>query len=198
VLPTFSLRIPIAAAIAATTLLAAGCGGGSPSSGGASSSAGPAGGPPQGFVADAYKYSRCMRQNGVSSFPDPKVTDTAGHQSIALMMNPTISGSPQFATASKACAGIMPAPSNSNAGGSPAQVAAHLKGMLSFATCMRKHQVASFPDPNSQGQITPSMLSGAGLNLHAPAVDAAARTCAPASDGQISQAAVQRAINGGP
>ena len=93
----------------------------------------------------------------------------------------------------------MPAPSNANAAGgqSPQQEAAHLKGVLGFADCMRSHHVASFPDPNTQGDLTQAMLVAAGINVHAPAVDAAASACVSASDGQITAADVAQAEAGG-
>ena len=192
----FHRRIPVASAIAATVLLAAGCGGANKPSSGTSAS-GAAAGQSSGIAA-AYKYSRCMRAHGVTSFQDPHVTSSAGHTSVGIMVNPSITGSPDFKSAQKACGGILPGPGNSNNGPSPAQQAAHLKGLLDFATCMRSHHVPSFPDPNAQGDITPAMLSAAGLNLHAPAVDSAAFACIPASNGVLTKAALNAAINGGP
>lgn len=188
------LRIPIVIAVAGTAVLVAGCGGaGKPSSSGSSA----AGIPPASIVSAAYKYSRCMRQHGVSSFPDPQVVNSAGQHGLSIHITPAIVGSPQFAVARTACKGIMPGAGNSNAGPSPQQVAAHLKGLVSFADCMRQHGVSSFPDPTAQGQFTLQMINAAGINLHAPAVRTAARGCVPASDGQIPAASVNQALNGG-
>ncbi|HWC87661.1 MAG TPA: hypothetical protein VG388_14070 [Solirubrobacteraceae bacterium] len=182
------LRTSLALASASAALLAAGCGETSPTSANA-------GGGPAGDAAAAYKFSRCMRQHGLPNFPDPKVINQPGHQGVGIHVTPATTGGPNFKTAQKACAGIMPGAGNGN-GPSAQERAAHLKGLLSFATCMRDHHVPGFPDPNTQGQITPQMLSAAGLNLHAPAVKAAAMTCVPASQGQVSAAAVAQAVNG--
>jgi hypothetical protein len=190
---TIHPRIAIALSIAGTALLAAGCGGATKGK----TPSGSAGAPPPNIIATAYKYSRCMRQNGVANFPDPQIVNSAGQHGLSIHMTPAISGSPQFATAQKACAGIMPGPGNGNGGPSPQQQAAHLKGVLGFATCMRSHHVPTFPDPDQQGQLTPQMLGAAGINVHAPAVDAAAKVCVSASDGQITAADVAAAESGG-
>jgi hypothetical protein len=191
---TAQLRPMIALAIAALALLAAGCGG----SGKAKTSSSAGGKPPASITAAAYKYSRCMREHGVSSFPDPQVVNSAGQHGLSIHIDPAITGSPDFISAQKSCAGIMPAPSNGNAGGqSPQQEAAHLKGVLGFATCMRSHHVANFPDPDTQGDLTPEMLTSAGINVHAPAVDAAASACVSSSNGQITASDVAQAESGG-
>jgi len=193
---TTQLRIPLTCAIAGTVVvLVAGCGGGgkpTPKAGAGS------GTPPKSIVSDAYKFSSCMRAHGVSGFPDPVVNSSPGHQSIGIRVDPAETGSPDFKSAQKACAGIMPGAGNGNGNGpSPAQEAAHVKGIIGFADCMRTHHVPTFPDPTSQGQLTPQMLSAAGIDLHAPAVIAAAKGCVPASDGQITAVQVAQALNGG-
>ena len=83
--------------------IAAGCGSNKPTtSTGAASSSNPA-------VA-AYAYARCMRSHGVTNFPDPKVSVSPGHASVAIAVNPSQTGSPKFKSADKACSGILPAP----------------------------------------------------------------------------------------
>jgi hypothetical protein len=67
---------------------------------------------------------------------------------------------------------------------------------LAFARCLRRHGLARFPDPNSQGQITRQMISAAGIDLHQPAVLSAAKACVGVTHGVITQADVDRAING--
>ncbi|HWF35201.1 MAG TPA: hypothetical protein VG295_07505 [Solirubrobacteraceae bacterium] len=182
------LRAPVALALAGTALLAAGCGGGTNTNTNA-------GNAPSDGVQAAYRFSGCMRQHGVTSFPDPVVHSSAGHQAVGIQVTPALTGSPQFKSAQKACQGIMPGP-NGN-GPSAQQTAAHVKGLISFAGCMRSHHVPTFPDPTAQGQITPPMLSAAGINLHAPAVKAAAFACVPASQGQLTQARVAQALGSG-
>jgi hypothetical protein len=136
-----------------------------------------------------------MRDHGVSSFPDPKVSSSGpGKQSLALVVSKSIVSSPQFQVARKACAGIIPEPN-------PAQQAAQQRqeaqGHLGFAHCMRSHGVTSFPDPDAQGQLDIQRVTAAGIDIHAPAVLAAAKACVPASGGTISAAAINSIASGG-
>jgi hypothetical protein len=67
------------------------------------------GGGPGGTVsaaqqANALKYSACMRQNGVPSFPDP-VFSNGGAQLKITNIDPN---SPQFVAAQKACQSLQP------------------------------------------------------------------------------------------
>lgn len=185
---TRRLRIPVVLAIAGSALLAAGCGSAKPPSAGTSSS------PPGDGISAAYKFSRCMRAHGVASFPDPVVHSSAGSTEVGIRVTPGLTGSPQFKSAQKACGGILPGPGSNNDGRSPQQIAVRVKGLVSFAGCMRTHHVPTFPDPTSQGQITPSMLSAAGIDLKAPAVRAAAIGCVPASEGQLTSAQITQAL----
>ena len=184
-------RVPLALASAAAALLVAGCGGTRPSAttGG--------GGPSGSGDRAAYTFSRCMRQHGVANFPDPIVTSSGNQHSVIVHITPAINGSPQFKTAQHACGPILGGPNSVDAGLSPQQVAARVKGRLGFATCMRAHQVPTFPDPTSQGQLNLTMVRAAGINLHAPAVVAAARACVSASGGQITAAQVAQATGSG-
>jgi hypothetical protein len=176
-------------ALTFTTLsvLIAGCGSSSPGGGSA-------GKPPQNIVAAAYKFSRCMRDHGVSNFPDPQIKSSNGGQQIAVRVVGS-AGSPAFKSATKACQGIMPAATTS-----PVQIAqqqhAREQDLVSFAQCLRSHGVPDFPDPTSQGQLTPAMVTGAGVDLHAPATLTAAKACIGASHGAITGADVERAVNG--
>jgi len=61
---------------------------------------------------------------------------------------------------------------------------------------MRDHEIPKFPDPTAQGQLTLKMLATAGVDLHAPAVISAAKSCLPSADGAITAQEVQRALNG--
>lgn len=188
------LRIPIVVATAGAALLIAGCGGGGKPTAGVGSGAG--GGPPKNFASAAYKYSACMREHGVTGFPDPKVINQPGHQAVGIRVTPALTSSPAFATARKACNWIMPDSGPSKVGPSPQQLQARVKGLIGFATCMRSHHVPTFPDPTTQGQLSLTMVHAAGIDLRAPAVQAAARACVPASQGQLTEAQVARALNG--
>jgi hypothetical protein len=183
----------VAIAIGAVTLCASGCGGSSPK---ASATSGASAGPHDGVNA-AFRFSSCMRDHGVTNFPDPNVVSKQGSQAVMLKITPAISESPRFKSAQHACQSILPAPTNAN----PAQVAqqqhAREQDLLAFARCLRAHGVAGFPDPTSQGQLTLQMVHAAGLDLHAPDVLPAARDCVGVTHGIITGADVERAINGG-
>src|ERR1700733_11046518 len=100
---------------------------------------------PQTFVTKAYEYSACMRNHGVTNFPDPKVTSNGNGQQIAIRaVGPT---TPGFKTATKACSGILPMPTKADLAAQAAQRHAQTQGLLSFARCMRGHGINGFPDP---------------------------------------------------
>jgi hypothetical protein len=183
--------IPLAATVTAA-LLVAGCGSASPPTTGTSNQS------LKDPVATAFKYSACMRQHGLPSFPDPRVTSSPGQQRIALEVPAGAASSPRFKTAQAACQEIMPGPSNGDLAAQAQQERAQKVGLLSFARCVRRHGVGNFPDPDSQGRLTQEMLSADGVDVHAPSVLAAARACISASDGQVNAAAIARAENGGP
>ena len=120
-------------------VLLAACGSGSSSSDpppaqggtGASSGTGQAG---------IAQFAQCMRQNGVTNFPDPQ----NGH----FVMGGGIQNNPHFQSAIQACQhflGPSGIGSGSNSQGQSAQ--------LAFAKCMQTHGVPSFPDPQPGGAI---------------------------------------------
>lgn len=176
----------VLAAIAGIALVVAGCGGGSSSTG-----PGPS---PATFTAAAFKYAGCMRDHGLPSFPDPSMTDHNGQQVAYLGTSDSVKASPAFKTADKLCQKIL-APTLDTAQ-NPAGQAAREQHMVAFAKCMRSHGVPSFPDPTTQGQLTQQMITSAGVDLHAPAVFAAAKTCLPSAAGAISAQQVESAVKG--
>lgn len=182
-------RITLALAAVGAAVLVAGCGGGKSPSQGANSGRGG----PQNGVSAAYKYSRCMRLHGVSDFPDPKVRVSGNSVEVGIRVTPGLTGSPQFKTAQKACQSIVGGPGQLD-GRTPAQQQARERGLISFANCMRSHQVPTFPDPTTDGQISPQMLAAANIDLKAPAVRSAAIDCVPASEGQLTKAQVEQAL----
>lgn len=127
-----------------------------------------------------------MRSNGVPGFPDP------GSPGFKNAFN---TQSPAFKSAYPACQHLQPGggPPSQRAEHSPAQIAA----ALAFARCLRSHGFPDFPDPTSQGQLTPQMVTAAGINLHQPAALKAGLACTTVTHGLITPAAVERAINGG-
>jgi hypothetical protein len=90
--------------------------------------------------AGVAQFAQCMRQNGVTNFPDPQ----NGH----FVMGGGIQSNPHFQSAIQACQHYLGASgigSGSNGGTKSAQ--------LAFAHCMQTHGVPSFPDPQPDGAI---------------------------------------------
>jgi len=178
-------------AVASLALLAAGCGSASRSP---SSSTTPSF---QSFSSSAYRYADCMRTHGVAGFPDPQIVNQPGQRGIREMIPHALVATPPFDPAQKACRGILPTPTNVNPSQLAQQQQARAENVLAFAKCLRSHGVPDFPDPTSQGQLTVAMVTAAGVDLHAPAVLAAAKECLGASHGAITGAQVEQAVNGG-
>jgi hypothetical protein len=147
--------------------------------------------------AAAYRYSACMRTHGVTNFQDPHVSQNGNQVKVAIHVDPQITGSPAFKSAQQACAHILPGVGN---GPTQAQIRAHGDAILAFAKCMRQHGFPRFPDPNSQGQLPPSALAKAGINLQQPAIKPAADACVSVTHGIITKADINQALanpNGG-
>jgi hypothetical protein len=173
--------IPISVVAAATvSALAAGCAGGS------STTAATTG--PNPLVA----YSECMRAHGVTGFPDPNSSGEIPKQKVVA----AVVSNPRSPAAQRACRHLIPA-----SGLGPPQTATptrtRLADALSFARCVRAHGFPSFPDPTSQGQLTPEMVTAAGIDLHQPKVLRVGLACVPASHGLLTPAAIERAVRGG-
>jgi len=196
----YSIRrvIPAAAALTSVAVLAAGCGGGSPTtttnSASSSGPSGPSG--PKDIAANAYRYAACMRNHGVSNFPDPRVSTSGNGTQVAIVVPGNLGSTPQFNTAQTACKGILPQPSKSDLAQQAHDQLVHKQYILAFARCLRNHGVRGFPDPTSQGQLTLQMVQAAGIDLTAPQVRTAALACVPASNGAVTRAAVMQATSG--
>lgn len=144
----------------------------------------------QSAVSQAFKYSACMREHGVSNFPDPKIINKPGQHGIGIE---AVGRGPQFNGAQKACGRILPQPSKADLAAQAAQRRVHTQDLLSFARCMRGRGIDGFPDPNAQGDLTTEMITAAGVDLHAPETATAARACIPASHGILTPAMVAQA-----
>jgi hypothetical protein len=181
-------RAPRAMAVAVVALslglLVAGC-----AVGGSSGGPGPS---PATFTAAAFKYARCMRDNGVTGFPDPSMTDHDGQQVAYLATSSSLAASPAFKRANKPCQRILTPTLDTRQ--NLAAEATRAQHVAAFARCMRSHGVSAFPDPNSQGQLSPQMIAAAGVDLQAPAVFAAAKLCLTSADGAITVQEIERAV----
>ena len=175
-----------ATTLVAVSILVAACGGAKKPL--AASGAGSRGG--SGAEA-AYRYSACMRTHGVTNFQDPRVRTHGSSVAIAIHVDPAITGSPDFKSAQKACAHILP---GMTPGPTIAQERGRTQAMLAFAKCMRRHGFPRFPDPTSQGQLTLAMITQAGIDLEQPAVRPAAYACATVTHGLLTRANINQAL----
>jgi len=167
VIPAF-----VAAAAAAVAVLAAGCGGSSPPT----SSARPAAATTD-LAGSALAFAACMRSHGLSGYPDPQVSQSAGHGSVHISPGGLDPNSPAFKSATRACGHLMPG------GGAPAAISRQEQAQdLRFATCMRTHGVPNFPDPGHDGAFTlPS-----GVDQQAPLFQSATKACTNVEPNSLS------------
>ena len=167
-------------AVAALSLLAAGCGGGASTTAATTTA-----------QSGTLAYAQCMHSHGVPSFPDPTSTGEIPKDKLIPLV-----GSPQFRVAQSACKHVMPA-----SGLGPPEPAVptrtRLADALAFARCMRARGFPHFPDPTNQGQLTPQMVTAAGIDLHQPDLLRAGLACVPVTHGLLTPAAIERAVNGG-
>ena len=80
------------------------------------------------------KFAACMRENGVSDFPDP---NASGQFEYGVSVSPAV-----FTAAVHACKDLQP-PGTLSADRTPEQQSAALE----FAQCVRDNGVKDFPDP---------------------------------------------------
>jgi hypothetical protein len=114
----------------------------------------------------ALKYAQCMRQHGMSWFPDPK---PGGGMRIEV---PRGQDKAKVDAAMEACKKYMP-----NGGNPPKLDAEALERARQMAKCMREHGVPNFPDPKPDGSL---QLDGnkLGMGPGDPTFDAAEKACA--------------------
>jgi len=92
----------------------------------------------------ALTYSRCMREHGVSNFPD---ADAEGR----IRISPPGSIDPDsavFRAAGDACRDLAPP-----GWGDTAQDPGDAEVMLEFARCMRENGIADYPDPDPNAGV---------------------------------------------
>ncbi|MFB6518126.1 hypothetical protein [Streptomyces sp. NPDC056401] len=152
-----------AAGVTAVLLFAGACGGaggddGDSAAPGASKSA-------AGDKKSTLAYAKCMRENGVSSFPDPNARGLLDIDGSVDMK------SPQARAADKKCKELLPAVNATP----PAGVQ---EASLAYSKCMRENGVPKFPDPNAEGGLD---LNGEtlGVDPRGPVFKAADKTCQP-------------------
>lgn len=150
--------------LAASIIGLAACGGGSPKA-----SSDPSGAP-KSVVAEALKYSECMRAHGVANFPDP---NSQGNFESNTPINPN---STAFQTANSACKSLKPAGNVS-----AAQENQEFAKALKAAACIRANGYPNFPDPTMVNGSIGITLGNSNIDTSSPAFEQVATKCgAPA------------------
>jgi hypothetical protein len=165
--------IPTFVIAGAVAVLAAGCGGGGSSPSSAARSGAAASDPAGAAVA----FAACIRSHGLSSYPDPVVSESGNRTNIKISPGGIDPNSAAFKSASRACGHLLPG------GGAPSAVTPQEQQQdLAFAGCMRSHGVASFPDPDHDGVFTlPN-----GIDQQAPEFQRATKACANVEPSSLS------------
>jgi hypothetical protein len=121
----------------------------------------------------AVKFAACMRDNGVSEFPDP---DASGGLTIDGVVNGSSldPSSPAWEAAIGACKDLQPPGFT----GDEEVSAEEQEVRLEFAQCMRENGVEDFPDPTIDGPLVdtnriPSAATEGGMTV----INAAMQTC---------------------
>ncbi|MFJ3406302.1 hypothetical protein [Promicromonospora sp. NPDC090134] len=117
---------------------------------------------------EALAYSECMRENGITDFPDPEKQGEGGI-SIGLPegLDPE---SEEFKTASDACVDLQPGPDENTT----MDPETH-EELVEYAECMRTNGITEYPDPEPGGGmvIGPDM----GFDTQSDEFQAAEDTC---------------------
>jgi hypothetical protein len=134
--------------------------------------------------AKGVKFAGCMRDNGVSEFPDP---DASGELTIDGIANGSSldTSTAAFTKALGACRDLEP-------GGfmGHKRSASEQRNGLEFAQCMRDNGVKDFPDPTNDGPLidTSRIPSAAGRGARSiPGFQAAVEKCRDALAGALEE-----------
>jgi hypothetical protein len=161
-------RLLAALAPVAMVVLISACGSSAPAqTGGGSSSSNTAAN-----AQKAVKFAKCMRNNGVSTFPDP---GASGKLTIDGIVNGSSldPSTPAFKQAINACQDLEPA-GFMGSKRSPRQMDAALK----FARCMRENGVNDFPDPvNGQPLVDTNRIPSSATDGGMTILNAAMQKC---------------------
>jgi hypothetical protein len=160
-------------ALVLTLMLAlAGCGGGNGGDGVATAGdkaakASASAGASKDHKEQALRHAQCMRDNGVTDYPDPKFNENGG---TSLNLPEGIDPA-KLDRAAQACRQYEPN------GGEPQKLdAERLDQLRAYATCMRENGVENFPDPTDQGIQADGNKPG--MDPASPSYQAADKVCA--------------------
>jgi hypothetical protein len=153
------------AALAVVALIGAGCSDEPAENGGAANA--------NADYENAVKFAECMRDNGVSEFPDP---DASGGLTIDGVLNGSSldPSTPAWKAAIGACKDLQPPGFT----GDQEVSAEEQETRLEFAQCMRENGVKDFPDPvNGEPLVDTSRIPSAAENGGLSIINAAMQTC---------------------
>jgi hypothetical protein len=153
----------LAVAVGGVVLVLAACSSGASGSaavGSSSSSASPSASP---GARSGPAYAQCMRQHGVTNFPDPR-----GPNQNQFLISAAVQNNPHFQAASSACESLRPL--QGSGGGSSGGVSQ--QQLLAFAQCMRANGAPQFPDPDPNGA-----LNMGGVDSSSPQFQHALQVC---------------------
>ncbi len=119
-------------------------------------------------LAQGEAYSKCMRSNGVTSWPDPVPTPNGSYGYRTNGVDPK---SASFQAASAACKSLLP----DWFGGGQQLTAADQQAWLSWAKCVRSHGMPSFADPTFPGGSAVAIDTGG--QAPSPQLQAAMDAC---------------------
>ncbi len=148
---------------------------------------------PAEFRKQSLAYAQCMRDNGVTAYPDPQF-DANGNPQFNRSDGQgfdALRNSPNFDKARTACESKRP-DFGSQFQRTPAEQAALRKNLLKYAKCMRGKGV-DFPDPtfdaNGRPQFTRDGAPGGaqGQNRNDPTFQAASQACRQQVGGNLGR-----------
>jgi hypothetical protein len=153
------------ALVALISLISAGCGSNAPSETGTASSSGSGGDKNATDQDKAVKFAECIREHGVSDFPDP---NAKGEFVYGVSVSPAV-----WKKAVDACKDLQP-PGTLSAKRGPEQQ----KESLKFAQCMRENGVKDFPDPvNGEPLVDTNRIPSSATNGGMTILNAAMQKC---------------------
>ncbi|POM24994.1 hypothetical protein BTM25_36350 [Actinomadura rubteroloni] len=134
----------LATGCVAIALFASACGGDDSGKGVAGSKTGTNASATPAKKADPIEFSKCMREHGVTGFPD---LDANGN-SVGTPGPDAVDGkSPVFQAAEKACSALKPGQK------SRPDMSKYRNDQIKYSKCMRDKGVSNFPDPNAKGDL---------------------------------------------
>jgi hypothetical protein len=116
-------------------------------------------------------FSRCVREHGVTSYPDP---DSNGH--LPSSGKQIARSSPQFPAAENACMHVLQGGGAAETQGDKQKLAFALK----VARCMRSRGFPNYPDPttsNASSQGSGTRFEGTGIDTKSPRFQTTETAC---------------------